>query len=95
MSTYRVTGTIRVPITIDVPAEKVAARLAEDPDYGTAEQIARELADEMWPGLTGYAGNGARHGRLIGHDANGVTIEVPYDDSPDWGDEVEVIPLKN
>ena len=73
---FRVWGKVELPVYIDVEAENAEAAMEE--------------ADERWPGLSEYAGNGRRHGGLMGPSdplTNNASIEAPED--PIQWDKVE------
>lgn len=72
MKRFRVSGSVPVWCSIVVEAED--------------EEGAVDAANELWPGLGGYAGNGALHGRLIGHSEENCEIIAP-DDTPEWDED--------
>lgn len=77
MPRYKVSGYVKMWCSIEVEADD--------------EDGAVEAASEHWPGLSDYAGNGANHGRLIGHAEDNVEITAP-EDTPDWDeDDIEEV----
>lgn len=66
---YRVHGSVTIGVSMVVEAD--------------SEEEALETANEEWPGLTNYAGNGARGSRLLGPyvDDTDPTVEA-MDDLP-------------
>ncbi|MGV3724299.1 MAG: hypothetical protein ACO1SX_25675 [Actinomycetota bacterium] len=74
MQKYDVYGTLTIPVRMVVMAE--------------SKEEAQEIADDNWQGLKDYVGNGASHGRLIGHSRTGVYIEAG-NDAPNWHDVQE------
>lgn len=74
---YRVNGYVTVAVSM----------LVEDVESASE---ALDEAEQRWPGLTGYAGNGSPGGRLIGPyvDDTDATIEA-NDAQPTWSDAVE------
>lgn len=75
----RVHGKVLVSVSIDVDVE------TDD------KQAAYEAAEEKWPGLSDYCGNGRRSGGLMGPAdplTDNASVEAP-DDAPEW-DSVEL-----
>lgn len=74
MPNYRVWGMMTVSVSIQVEADD--------------EDDAFEVADEVFDGLKGYAGNGGTD-KLVGVSGPGETIE-PGGDYPEW-DSAELL----
>lgn len=73
MPTYKVHGTVTIGITMTVEADS--------PDE------AMEKADEEWPGLSDYAGNGESHGKLIGTSEECLSLDAG-EDYPEFSEAV-------
>ena len=76
----RVHGKVLVPVYIDVEVE------SDD------KQAAYDVAEDKWPGLGNYCGNGRRGGGLLGPNdplTDNASVEA-IDDPPEW-DSVSVL----
>lgn len=72
---YAVSGTVTISITMLVEADSL--------------EEAKEKAHEEYPGLTNFAGNGSRGGKLVGTSEENLTVEAG-DDEPQFTD-VEIV----
>jgi hypothetical protein len=73
--TFKVYGTVRVGVTITVEAAD--------------EQEAYKEADQLFPGLTHYVGNGGTD-QIVGVNDSNVSLDVSGYDPADWISVVEL-----
>ena len=66
---YQVYGTVTVSVTMTVEADSPEAAI--------------EVAEQEYPGLSDYCGNGATSGKLIGTSADTLTVYAG-DDIPEF-----------
>jgi hypothetical protein len=79
MPKYRLYGKVEVEVSIVVKAEDVDA--------------AYEAASDLWPGLSGYVGNGGTGDRMIGpadYEHDEKIEDMGGGDDPEWNHVEEV-----